>query len=164
MYSCIAPSAAHLAGCTKHRANLVELIHLAAAGKKRTKRIQLGHDAAHGPEIDGAAVIGGVQQHLRRSIPTRRYVIRKRRTWTYLSRQSKVGNFDKLRPGAEQILRLQIAMKKTMAMHECQSRQDLNGKECYEIYNRYIPAPLTWKSILFSSGSGKCVSRSLIIW
>lgn len=69
----------YLIWSAQHRADLEELIHLATPREERTKGVELGHDAAHGPQVDGTAVVGGVQEYLRCAVPTRRYVVRKRR-------------------------------------------------------------------------------------
>jgi len=80
----------HLLWRSQHGADLEELVHLAAAREEGTKGVELGHDAAHCPEVDGAAVVGGVQEYLRCPVPSCGDVVRERRPRSDLPGQSKI--------------------------------------------------------------------------
>lgn len=59
----------HLLNCSQDLADLEDLVHLAVAGEQRSECVQLGHNASDGPQVNGGAVSGRSEQHLRSSVP-----------------------------------------------------------------------------------------------
>lgn len=59
----------HLLNCPQDLADLEDLVHLAVAGEQRSESVQLGHNASDSPQVNGGAVSGRSEQHLRRSVP-----------------------------------------------------------------------------------------------
>lgn len=59
----------YLGGCPEKSADFEKLVNLAGTGEKRTEGVQFGNHATDGPHIDGAIVIGRVEQDFGSSIP-----------------------------------------------------------------------------------------------
>lgn len=66
-----------------------------------------------------------MEQNLWRAIPSSAHVVGVRRSRPNLPRKAKVSNFHELRSVAEQVFRLQVAMKESVTVHERESSYDL---------------------------------------
>lgn len=74
-YEALPPSTSpHLLDCSQDLADLEDLVHLTVAREKRSESVQLCHNASNSPQVNGGAVSGRSEQHLRSSVPGRRAV------------------------------------------------------------------------------------------
>lgn len=119
-------------------ANLVQLVGLGGAGKERPVRVDFWSYAPDRPEVNGAAVGGRVQQDFGGPVPPGGNVVRVRGPRTDLANQPEVRDFDKVRAGAEDVLRLQVPVEESVPVYEGQSLQDLQSKRW--IINGRFPA------------------------
>lgn len=62
----------YLFGCPQYLADFEDSIDLTGPGEERPEGVHLCHDAAHSPDVDGRAVAGGPQEHLRSPVPAGR--------------------------------------------------------------------------------------------
>ena len=72
------------------------------------------HDAADRPHVDGAGVVGGAQQDLGRAVPARAHVVRVGRRGADLARKPEVRDLNEVRRGAEDVLRLEVAVEEAV--------------------------------------------------
>lgn len=56
---------------SQNLADLEDSVHFTGARKERPERVELRHDAAYGPLVDRRAVVGGLEENLRSSVPTK---------------------------------------------------------------------------------------------
>lgn len=62
----------YLFRCPQHLANFEDCVNFTGPREERPEGVHFGHDAAHGPHVNGGAVVGGPQQHLRSPVPAGR--------------------------------------------------------------------------------------------
>lgn len=65
LYHCVSC----LARSAKYRTDLEDLVNFTAAREERSEGVELCHNAAYCPHVNRRVVVGGVQKHLRSSVP-----------------------------------------------------------------------------------------------
>ena len=59
----------YLSWCSQHSRDPEQRVNLAASWEERSEGVRLVHDAPHGPQVNGAAVVGGLEHDLRGTVP-----------------------------------------------------------------------------------------------
>lgn len=118
----------YLIGSAHYLADFIKLISFRCARKQRSVRVHFGRYASNCPQIDGTAVNGGMQEYFRCSVPPRRDVIGIGRSGSDLTHQTEIRYLNQFRTGTQNILRLQISVKKSVPVYKGQPLQNLEYK------------------------------------